>query len=172
LGIDIRLFYELRNQLSKRGDGAHSLIYLLTIPYAVFRNSEQRKRIINALRFVQPEMLWLKIDGLSSDNTANKTCNYITSATDFHTLEVPVVADHIGGLPGLSLLAFGAVGGLAHGITLRERFSANDWYKPRKSGGMLPQRRIYINDLDLMLDSKDVERVLEHLPKIRSIFGI
>lgn len=171
LDIDIRIFNQLRSQLNKIGDSSNSLIYSLTIPYAVFRNQEQRRKIINALKSTHADMLWLKIDGLGSDNTANATCSYIKAATDFHTLGIPVVADHIGGLPGLSLLAFGAVGSLAHGITLRERFSARDWHKPRKKGGLLPQRRIYVSELDLMLDSKDAERMFEALPKIRSMFG-
>jgi hypothetical protein len=116
-------------------------------------------------------MLWLKIDGLGSDNTANKTCNYLTAATDFHALGIPIVADHIGGLPGLALLAFGAVGGLAHGITLRERFAASSWHKPRKSGGFLQPRRVYFPDLDLMMDSKEAERVLEKHPKAHRLFS-
>lgn len=104
LDIDIAITNRLRNQLDK-SEGSHiPLIYSLTIPYAVFRNQEQRQKIINALKFSFAEMVWLKIDGLGSNNTANKTCNYIKAASDFHELGKPVIADHIGGLPALALL--------------------------------------------------------------------
>jgi len=171
LDIDIRIFNQLQNQLAKTDDGEKSLIYSLTIPYAAFRDQGQRSKIINALRSTSADMLWLKIDGMGSDNTANATCSYLKAVADFHSLEIPIVADHMGGLPGLSLLAFGAVGGLAHGITLRERFSANDWNKPSNNKGRLPQRRVYVSELDMMLDAKAASKMFEALPRVRSMFG-
>lgn len=64
---------------------------------------------------------------------------------------VPVVADHVGGLPALSLLAFGAAGGVAHGITANESFNSYTWRKPQNRKSGTGGWRIYVPALDLML---------------------
>ena len=46
-----------------------------------------------------------------------KAAAYIEACRDFHKQGIPVIGDHVGGLPGLAALAFGAVGGIAHGVT-------------------------------------------------------
>ena len=62
---------------------------------------------------------------------------YIEACCDFHAKNLPIVGDHIGGLPGLSTLAFGAIGGVAHGVTVQQSFKAASWRLPRveKKGG-------------------------------------
>jgi hypothetical protein len=60
---------------------------------------------------------------------------YIASLQDFHALEKPIVADGIGGLSALAVVAFGAACGVSHGVASKERFDASSWYKPPGSGG-------------------------------------
>jgi hypothetical protein len=43
-----------------------------------------------------------------------------------------LVADHVGGIIGLAIMAFGATGGITHGVTLGERFDAGSWRKSRR----------------------------------------
>ena len=59
---------------------------------------------------------------------------------------------------GLSLLAFGAVGGLSHGVTLGERFDTASWHKVPEEGKKVfgAKMRIYLPMLDLMLPRVDV----------------
>lgn len=63
--------------------------------------------------------------------------------------------DMAGGFPALSALAFGAVGGISHGVTQRETFDLAAWRKPpppRNGGGL--QARIYLAELDRYLDAE------------------
>ncbi|RLJ16771.1 hypothetical protein DJ030_09950 [bacterium endosymbiont of Escarpia laminata] len=171
LQIDLDLTRRLWNRLDKSGGDKVDLIYSLTIPYKTLRDHKQRRMLVNQLKTVPMDMLWLKIDHLGADATAPKTINYISCAADFHELGIPIVADYIGGFPALALLAFGAVGGIAHGITNRERFSASDWHKPSDNRGRAPQRRIYVPQLDLMIPRQQAEKLFESFPKARSLFG-
>ena len=52
---------------------------------------------------------------------------------DFHSLGVPLIGGMMGGLRGLSALAFGAAGGICHGVTQKGRFSASSWTRPASS---------------------------------------
>jgi len=171
LDIDIRNTLELRNQLIKRSDKKIALIYPLNIPYSLLKNDVERSSLIDKLKVIPADMLWLRIDKLGSDATATKTCNYINAASDFHLLGMPIIADQIGGTPGLALLAFGTVGGLSHGITLRERFDTSHWHKPRNGGGRIPPRRIYVPELDLMLKAPQAEKLFEKDSRFRSLLG-
>ena len=87
-----------------------------------------------------------------------------------HELGIPLVADHVGGLLGLALLAFGAVGGIAHGITLGERFDTKHWRQP-SGKGFLQSHRVYIAALDLMLNAKQAGQVIGFSSRTKARFG-
>ena len=73
---------------------------------------------------------------------------------------------------GLSLLAFGAVGGLAHGVTLGERFDTSSWLKKSEGKPFGAKTRVYIPQIDLMLPRVDAEKFFEAGGgRARSAFG-
>ena len=76
---------------------------------------------------------------------------------DFHSLGVPLIGDMMGGLRGLSALAFGAVGGICHGVTQKERFSASSWTRPASSSnpGFTWPTRIYVAPLGIHLKREE-----------------
>ena len=74
--------------------------------------------------------VWLKVSGFGGSATAAGLRKYIAAAQDFHLLQKPIIADCVGGLPGLAILAFGAAGGIAHGLAEKEQFDGSDWHKP------------------------------------------
>jgi hypothetical protein len=74
-------------------------------------------------------------------------------------------------MAGLALLAFGAVGGIAHGVTLGERFNCSHWRKPPSGRSFAQHRRIYVPDLDLMLSPKEAQQITEFSTRARSVFG-
>ncbi len=171
LHIDIQSTRGLRNCLDATGGKNVPIIYSLAIPYSTLRDTEQRSKIIEALEAAPIEAVWLKVDGLGATSTPTAALNYIKAASDFHELGVPIVADHMGGIFGLSLMAFGAVSGIAHGITLGERFSANSWRNPREGKGFAPAHRVYFPDLDLMLSVDQAQSLLNSSSRARSQFG-
>jgi hypothetical protein len=103
----------------------------------------------------------LNIDGCGCNSSPTAITRYCDAATEFQVLQQPIVADHAGGLMGLSLLAFGGVGGLAHGITLAEQFSAASWLRVPQGKAFAPKTRIYFPQLDLMLNRVEAEKLFE-----------
>lgn len=161
-------------RLARDQSGAdYQIIYPLVIQMALLKDSVQRDAIINALMDAPMDVLSLRIENFGSDATGEKTAAYITAARDFHRLGVPIIADFVGGLSGLSLLAFGAVGGISHGITLLEGFKASAWRNPpkegRQSGGMAT--RVYIPQLDMLLKPAQAREFLDSSRSVKGHYG-
>lgn len=149
-----------------------SIIYTLAIPYSIFRNAVQRRSLVEALRGVPASAIWLQIDRFGSSSTPTAACTYINAAADVHELGIPVVGDHAGGLVGLGLLAFGAVGGIAHGVTMHERFETSRWRRERQPGsGWSMPKRVYVRELNPMLKPDEARLLLESAARARSLFG-
>lgn len=171
--LDIENAIRLRNLLDRHSSQQRiPIIYSLAIPYKVFRNPEQRNRLISQLKRAPIDSLWLKVGNMGSNATSTGIINYIRAAEEFHALGVAVVGDFIGGMAGLSLLSFGAVGGIAHGITFGERFDPSSWAKKPKQGNRFGQeRRVYVAAIDMMLKPKQAEMLFEASTRAKSLFG-
>src|SRR5690606_32451387 len=87
---------------------------------------------------------------------------YIAAVIDFLRLERPIVADGVGGLAGLAVAAFGAVGGICHGVAEKERFDASDWNKPPKPKGASfgREKRVLISAIDRLLSEKQLDALM------------
>jgi hypothetical protein len=171
LTVDIEATQRLRDQLDRKSAFHIPIIYSLAVPYSVFRNREQRHKLIHTLKKAPASQVWLSVAGLGSDASPTAVRNYIEAAGEFHALGIPIVSDHMGGMVGLSLLAFGAVGGLVHGITFGERFHTDRWRVPSQNRGFMPARRVYVPEIDLLLKPKQAEALLTSSSRARSIFG-
>ena len=170
--IDIASANALRHALERQGADHVQLHYSLALSYEAFRTAPKRLAVLEQLRRAMIDGLWLNISGCGSDSSTTAITRYGDAAADFHALGVPIVADHAGGLMGLSLLAFGAVGGLAHGVTLGERFDAVSWHKVPEGKAFGAKMRVYLPTLDMMLPRVDAERFFEAGgSRARSAFG-
>jgi hypothetical protein len=161
LEVDLAVNGALRAALDRYGGKDVQIQYSLALSYEVFRSPSKRDALVEVLRRGQYDGLWLKINGCGCDSSPTAITRYCDAASDFQELRLPIVADHVGGLMGLSLLAFGGVGGIAHGITLAERFDANAWHRAPKPIAFGLRTRVYFPDLDLMLDRDDAEKLFE-----------
>lgn len=169
---DIEVTEWLRAQLDRNGATGIQLIYSLAVSYSVFRNRAQRQLLVEALRGVPAAAIWLKLDGFGSSSTPTAAGTYIDAAADFHELGIPLIGDHVGGLVGLGLLGFGAISGIAHGVTLHERFDSSNWRKERQPGrGWSMPPRVYIRELDLLLKRDQARLLLESTTRSRNLFG-
>jgi hypothetical protein len=55
----------------------------------------------------------------------------------------------------VSVATSGAVGGIAHGVTMQQSFHASSWRRPPvPDGGFGPSWRVYVPQLDLLLKPK------------------
>lgn len=171
LDADIATTKALRAALVARGADKVLVNYSLALGYEAFRTEAKRRAILARLRAAVPDSVWLNVDGCGSDSSPTAVTRYGDAAVDFHALGLPIIADHLGGLVGLSLLAFGAVGGLSHGVTLGERFHCGHWTKPKQGSPFGQGLRVYIPGLDMMLPRLDAEKFFESATKARSHFG-
>jgi hypothetical protein len=169
-GVDCELVRWLRVELDKRGGKDIPIIYSLAISNALFKDKEQRAALIAGLANLPIGSIWIKVDGLGADAGPITLTHALDAISDFHSLGLPIIGDQIGGIPGLALLAFGAVGGIAHGITQGEKFSSKSWRKPpTKPGG--GGWRIYFPPLGLSLTRKEAEALLASSPQAMAKFG-
>lgn len=156
LDIDARTTRYLRTYLDRNGAESVPIFYSLAASYKTFRTAEERSVLLDKVRSVPVEQIWLKV-ALSGKVTHSSVRNFVNGAADFHSLGVPLVGDMMGGLRGLSALAFGAIGGIAHGLTQKENFNASSWVSQAQQdgGGFSLPPRVYIPSLDLHLKREE-----------------
>lgn len=148
-----------------------ALIYSLAVQMQVLRDPAKRRALCEGLRGVHADTLWLKIENFGSDATGEKVRAYVDAMAEFNALGLPTVADHVGGLPGLALLAFDAAGGMTHGVMMLEGFKASAWRRPPndQKGGFSPKPRVYLPNLDLLV-SKDLANALfDHSTRVKGL---
>lgn len=147
------------------------LIYSLAVPMEVLRKRAERQALISAIADAPCDAIWLKIENFGDDATGEKTAAYIEACRDFHERGIPVVGDHVGGLPGLGALAFGAVGGIAHGVTMYQTFRAARWRRPPVRSGGGSTWRVYLPQLDMLMKPATAQALLGTSPRIRGRYS-
>lgn len=143
------------------------LVYSLAVPMQLLRDAEERDALIDGMRGVEMDALWLKIENFGADATGEKVRAYVEAAEGFHGLGVPVIADHVAGLPSLASLAFGAVGGIAHGIMMFEGFKASGWRRPPSGKPRAPSPRVYLQGLDMLVSRDHAAQFFEHSTRVK-----
>jgi len=158
LDVDVRSTRHLRLYLDRTGAKNVPIFYSLAVSYEAFRTKDEREIILGKLSGLPIDSLWIKVSQ-SGTLTHAAVRNLVTNAAEFHSLGVPLIGDMMGGLRGLSALAFGAVGGIAHGVTQKESFNANSWTRPAnpKRHGFTWVPRIYIAPLDIHMKRDEAE---------------
>jgi hypothetical protein len=169
--IDLRCTTELREELDRVGCSRVSILGSVPITYSMLRNPAERWAIIQGLKRSPAEGIWLAVDGVGSASTATAVRSYLETVADFHSLGVPVIADHAGGLAGLAFTAFGAVGALAHGVTHGERFDTAHWRRPRGQESFGMGRRVYVPALDMLLTPAEAQILFGFGRRTTALFG-
>jgi hypothetical protein len=128
------------------GGRAIAIDYPLITTNALLRDEQQRPQLTAGINDLPIENIWLRVSGFGATATGAGTRHLIESVADLHQLARPFVIDCAGGFAALAAIAFGAVGGISHGVGQKEGFKASDWKKPPGGGGT--RKRIYIPELD------------------------
>ncbi len=171
LRTDLESCAELRLALDREGGKHIPIDYQVIATYAQLRDPEFRRTIINGIHGLPIARVWLRISGFGADATGVGISRYIESVRAFHELNMPIIADHVGGLASLALAAFGAVSGFASGIGGKQRFDASGWLKPDGGGGGNGSKRIYVPGLDRTLAITELRQLFDETRTARHIFG-
>ena len=163
LAIDRAGVTHLRSALDREGGAAIAIDYPLILPHTRLQDGPDRARLMQALEGLPFDNLVLRLSGFGSNAMPLTVKRTLIAIKALHDLGRPVLLDHVGGLVGLSALAFGIVSGIAHGIGERDRFDARGWHrhpKEREEGASFG-RPVYVPlpGLDKAFRLKDLKAI-------------
>src|SRR5215211_6800816 len=106
------------------------------------------------------ENVWLRTSGFGATATGSGTRHFVEAVRVLHSLGLPLVADGVGGFPALAAVAFGAVGGISHGVAQKESFQAREWKSPPAPGGG-GAAEIYVHELDRYFNEDQLNAIFD-----------
>lgn len=168
ISVDARLCEELRHELDRMGGKRIAIDCQIITTNTLLKDVSARDTLVAAARDLPAENLWIRASGFGATATGAGTRAFIESVRGFHDIRKPVIADYAGGLASLAAVAFGAVGGISHGMIQKEAFQIGVWKRPTKGGGVT--KRIYVPELDRYL-KEDQINALFSIRGTRSRFG-
>jgi hypothetical protein len=159
--IDLRMCEALRYELDRCGGSNIAVDYQLITTTALLKDAEARAGFVADIQTMRIENVWLRASGFGADATGAGTRHFIESVRVLHGIGRPLIADMAGGFATLGVVAFGAVGGMSHGVGLKETFRAADWRKqPDEDGvGGGPAPRTYVKELDRYFKEEQLQAI-------------
>jgi hypothetical protein len=158
-GSDREAVIALRRALDAEGGRQIGIAYPLLINYADLKDPIQSRTFIAGIADLPIDSLWLRVSGFGADAQATRLRRYVAAALGFQQLNVPIVADGVGGIVGLALAAFGVAGAICHGVG-RERFSAADWTVPPNGNDPRIPKRVLVSGLDRQLTVAQLDELM------------
>ncbi len=158
--VDARACALLREALDREGGQHIAIDYPIIAPHTQLNSDAFRGGLMRMIVDLPVENVWVRASGLGSDAGPLTMKRYLSAMAGLHNMGKPVIADQLGGLPGLVAMAFGAASGVAQGIGERERFDARAWYQPpppRNEDGFGRAVRIGIPGLGKSATIKELE---------------
>jgi len=128
--VDIRLCVELREALNRAGGGHIAIDYPVIIQRSLL--CDERAALTSRLADLPFENLVLRTSHFGADATAPMIRAIINTLDLLHNFGHPIIVDHVGGIIGRALLAFGTASAIAHGVDEHSRFNASTWDTPAK----------------------------------------
>ena len=145
--------HRLRDELDQAGAADVAIDHLAIVGARELRDPDHRRAIVTAVGNLPIQNLWLRIGGFGATATGVGTRHVIEASRSLLEVSRPLILDMAGGFAALAPLAFGAIGGISHGVAQRESFDLAAWRKPpvpRKGGGT--PSKVYLAELDRYLD--------------------
>ena len=147
LVTDLQATHNLRRALDREGGKGVRIDYHLMLPISLLKELDQLLPHLKRLGGAPIDNVWLRVSGYGMGGSAAGTKRYIEAAWEIAKLNKPLVGDQVGGIAGLCLAAFGAVGGICHGVAEKEKFNTSYWRRAPSTGGS-SEKRIYLPQLD------------------------
>lgn len=153
--IDLDACELLRRTLDDMGGKGIAIDYQLLLDRERLDDDAERGVILERLSELPCENIWIRAGKFGAGATGQKIRKHINALHAFDNLGKPIITDHIGGLAGRALLAFGATSGISRGIGDRDSFATGGWDKfpkpldPDKRFGQPKRTRIFGFDKSL-----------------------
>jgi hypothetical protein len=157
--IDLRMCERLRRELDQLGAKEIAIDYQLIITNALLRDEQARAAFAGDIGGLPIENVWLRTSGFGATATGAGTRAFVEVVRELHALDRPLIADCVGGFPGLAAGAFGAVGGISHGVGQQEICRASSWKRPANGKGGGSVTRTYIVELDRNFDENQLDAI-------------
>lgn len=171
--IDLKICEDLRHELDQLGGRDIAIDFQFITTTALLKDERARRELVDGVGSLPIDNIWVRASGFGATATGAGTRHFVEAVRAIHDLDRPLVADGVGGFAGLATLAFGAVGGISHGVAQKEKFDAAQWKRPArkntKGGGGTPIR-VYVPDLDRYFDEEQLEKIFA-ARRGRSLFG-
>lgn len=158
--IDIELCSALRRELDQAGGAGVAIDHQILTTNALLKDPQGRKILVTGIDDLLIDNVWLRTSGFGATATGAGTRAFIESVRELHQIGRPLVADNVGGLAGLAAGAFGAVGGISHGVGQKETFNVSNWKKPSSSGGGMATR-VYLPELDRFFKESQLDAIFD-----------
>ena len=160
LDVDIDLATRMREEMDGRGDSNRPLYYPLVLHAEVLRNPGHRRRLVERLRTLDVDAIWLRVHPFGATSGPLALRRYIEACRDLHALGIPLVGDRTG-TAGVALAAFGAVGAIEGGLTIGERFDMGSLTRPRSGEPFAPAPRVYLSEIGTFVSRDQARRLFE-----------
>src|SRR5437763_4512885 len=119
LAIDLENCIALRRALDAEGGKEIAIDFPLMISNNILNDGAQRRDLIAKFGSLPIDSIWSRVSGFGADATPAGLKKYISAIQDFHSVGKPIVADGVGGLSALAIVAFGVACGLSHGVAAK-----------------------------------------------------
>ncbi len=171
LEIDLRNCEALRVALDAAGGAGIRIYHELILSNAQLKDTGFVTKVVEQLRSLPLEALWLRISGFGGDATGAGVDKAAQAILRFHGLGIPIVMDRVGGLPAYALTSFGVASGYANGLKGKDRFDTSGWLKSTGRGGGGNETSVFISGLDRRVTRSELKELFDHSTTARSIFG-
>ena len=150
--VDEDLTHALRDSLDRARLRHVRIYYPLITNTTNFHSVEWRQALIDHLRRMPIDAVWLRIHRFGTTNSGPHTLKrHLAACRDLHQLGLPLVGEHTGSV-GVALMAFGAVGGIESGVTVHEGTDLRPFLRPpTKQRGGNGEARVYLHELGTFL---------------------
>ncbi len=159
--IDLRMCERLRRELDQLGGSEIAIDYQLIITNALLKDEQVRASFAADLNQLPIENIWLRTSGFGATATGVGTRAFAEAVRGLHAADRPLIADGVGGFPGLAPGAFGAVGGISHGVGQQESCRASSWKRPSRKGGGGTALRNYVPELDRYFGEEQLSSIFD-----------
>ena len=146
--IDMQLCAALRYELDRAGGSDIAIDYQLITTAALLKETAARSAFVADVADLPVDNIWVRASGFGATATGAGTRGIVEALQSLHEAGRPLVMDLAGGFAGLALTAFGAAGGICHGVGQKESFKSGDWKKVPVGGGGGSAVRVYVHELD------------------------